>query len=299
MPARTPPEGARRGAAAVRSENARIAALLSDYADLLEQQGGDGFRLRAYREAAHEIVAAEPPLRSLFEAGGAEALIALPTIGKGIAAAIAEILTQGRWTQLERLKGDVSPQTLFRTLPGIGPKLAQRLADDYGLETLEDLEAALHLGTARIAGIGPRRKRALAAVLAERLGRNRMPVLPLVKVPEPPVEVILQADALYRARVAEGSLKKIAPKRFNPSGAAWLPVMHARHEDWHFTLLQSNTALAHQLGRTEDWVVAYFQKDGGPEARHTIVTETRGALAGKRVVRGREGECARYYAAAG
>ncbi len=62
-------------------------------------------------------------------------------------------------------------------------------------------------------------------------------------------------------------------------------------------MLFSNTARAHELGRTNDWVVLYFHTDHGPEAQHTVVTETYGPMAGQRVVRGREGECAVRYRA--
>ena len=90
---------------------------------------------------------------------------------------------------------------------------------------------------------------------------------------------------------AAGTLRTIAPKRFNPEGAAWLPILHTQRGEWHFTALYSNTARAHELGRTRDWVVIYFYDDHHVEGQHTVVTETRGALAGRRVVRGREAEC--------
>jgi DNA polymerase (family X) len=53
----------------------------------------------------------------------------------------------------------------------------------------------------------------------------------------------------------------------------------------------SNTSRAHELGRTDDWVVIYAEQDGD-EDRCTVVTETAGPLAGRRVVRGREAEVA-------
>lgn len=57
---------------------------------------------------------------------------------------------------------------------------------------------------------------------------------------------------------------------------------------------RSNTARAHELGRTRDWVVLYF--DGGQgERQYTVVTAERGPLKGKRVVRGREDESAAFY----
>lgn len=57
----------------------------------------------------------------------------------------------------------------------------------------------------------------------------------------------------------------------------------------------ADTALAHELGRTNDRVVIYFYNDHHQEGLHTVVTETRGPLVGKRVVRGQEQESRDYY----
>ena len=107
--------------------------------------------------------------------------------------------------------------------------------------------------------------------------------------------MLLDVDREYRDKAERGSLQKIAPRRFNPSGEAWLPILHTERDAWHFTALFSNTARAHDLKRTDDWVVVYFHSDSEPEGQHTIVTETRGSLIGKRVIRGRERECLAYY----
>ena len=112
---------------------------------------------------------------------------------------------------------------------------------------------------------------------------------------EPSVEAILNVDDIYRRRAKDGSLKKITPKRFNPDGKDWLPVLHLEQGDWSFTALYSNSARAHELNRTQDWVVIYFGKIDGREHMRTVVTETHGPLEGKRVVRGREVDCRRYY----
>ena len=63
---------------------------------------------------------------------------------------------------------------------------------------------------------------------------------------------------------------------------------------WSFTVLFSNTALAHRSGKTHDWVVIYYERDG-EQHQSTVVTAERGKLAGKRVVRGREREHREYY----
>jgi putative hydrolase len=72
-------------------------------------------------------------------------------------------------------------------------------------------------------------------------------------------------------------------------------VLHTERAGWHFTALYSNTARAHELDRTRDWVVVYYYDDDHHEGQHTLVTETWGPLAGLRVVRGREAECRRHY----
>jgi hypothetical protein len=111
----------------------------------------------------------------------------------------------------------------------------------------------------------------------------------------PSVEILLAIDREYREKAQAGALRMIAPKRMNPEGKAWLPVLHTRYGPWHFTALFSNTERAHELHRTHDWVVIYFSDPDGEEGQFTVVTERRGTLAGERVVRGREPECARYY----
>jgi hypothetical protein len=111
----------------------------------------------------------------------------------------------------------------------------------------------------------------------------------------PPVDLLLEIDAEYRGRAEAGELRKIAPRRFNPEGEAWLPIMNTERKGWEFTVLYSNTARAHELGTTHDWVVIYYKREG-VEDQVTVVTETSGLLEGKRVVRGREAECRDYYA---
>jgi putative hydrolase len=115
---------------------------------------------------------------------------------------------------------------------------------------------------------------------------------------QPGVNLLLDVDREYREKARAGLLPRIAPRRFNPDGRAWLPVLHTRFGPWHFTALFSNTERAHELHRTYDWVVVYYSEPGDEEGQATIVTERRGALAGERVVRGREPECARYYRSA-
>jgi hypothetical protein len=110
------------------------------------------------------------------------------------------------------------------------------------------------------------------------------------------VGVILDIDAEYRKKAAGGKLKRIAPRLLNPEKKAWLPIMVTEQKGYKFTVMFSNTETAHKLGKTDDWVVVYFEKGKG-ENQCTVVTESRGALKGKRVIRGREKECGEYYEA--
>ena len=75
-----------------------------------------------------------------------------------------------------------------------------------------------------------------------------------------------------------------------PTREAWLPILHSERDGWQITALFSNTARAHELGRTHDWVVLFYERNGD-SGQCTVVTETHGPLAGRRVVRGRELEC--------
>jgi len=283
-------------------ENQAIADKLREAAALREAQGASPFRVGAYRKAADTVARLVRPVRETFDAEGVTGLDALPHIGKGIGTAIAEILITGRWNQLERLRGTLDPVKLFQSVPGIGPQLARRIHEALHVDTLEALEAAAHDGRLEsMPGVGPRRAAAWRATLANMLTRVRPrdQAPPLAVASQPSVATLLEVDREYRRKAEAGSLPTIAPKRFNPEGEAWLPVLHTRRGTWHFTALYSNTATAHKLKRTRDWVVVYFYDDDHVEGQHTVVTETRGPLAGRRVVRGREAECRELYAQEG
>ena len=283
--------------------NTTIAQALAEMAALLEAQGDNRFRVAAYRRASETVAQLGSTLREIHRTGGVDALDALPGIGQRIAAAIVEMLETGHWQQLERLRGGSDPEALFRTIPGVGPDLAMRLHEVLGVHTLEALEGVVRAGQLEtVEGIGPRRAAAIGAALTQMLdrGRNRRRELSRGQpAADPPVGLLLQVDRDYRAAAEADKLPKIAPKRFNPENRAWLPVLHTDRSGWHFTALFSNTARAHELGRTHDWVVVFAEDEAHREHACTVVTAGRGALVGQRVVRGREIECREWYAKAG
>lgn len=267
--------------------NDEVAHLLEEVASLLEAQGANAFRVRAYRQGAEQVRAEGRPVARILEQEGRDGIDALPHIGRGLARSIEEIVRRGRLAMLDRLRGEVSPEDLFTSLPGVGEVLAQRIHEQLGVETLEDLEEAAHDGRLeRVQGVGRRRADALRDVLAARLAQRRPRRQPRE---QPPVSVLLEVDRMYREAADKGELRRITPRRFNPTGEAWLPVMHVERDGWGFTALFSNTAQAHQLGRTRDWVVLYWTRDGH-EGQNTVVTQASGPKAGERVVRGRESE---------
>jgi hypothetical protein len=283
-----------------RPTNAEIANELDQIADLLEIQDANRFRVQAYRDGANTVRTAENSIAALAREQGEAALRDLPHIGRGIARVINAAVQTGKSPMLERLQGETAPGDLFKQLPGIGDDLAQRIAGELGVSTLEELEQAAHDGRLQqLEGFGPKRIRNIRGSLAgllntaarrtrRRAGGEEEPRQ------QPDVATLLDVDEEYRRKATAGKLRQIAPRRFNPEGEAWLPILHTERDDWDFTALYSNTAQAHRLGKTDDWVVLYYERDG-EEEQATAVTETRGSLEGKRVVRGREAECRRYY----
>jgi putative hydrolase len=273
--------------------NPQIARCLVEVGALLEQQQASPFRVRAYQNAAAAVRTLPVSVAALYRDGGLEELERIPGVGSGIARAIRDVVVTGRLPMLQRLRGESDPVLLFATIPGIGPRLAERLHQELGLATLEDLEAAAHDGRLdALPGFGAKRVAAVVDVLDRRLGRVRGGVR--VTAAPPSVEELLQVDKEYRDSAEAGRLPKIAPRRFNPERQAWLPVLHATRGPRHYTALFSNTAQAHRLGRIHDWVVIY--SDGEREEHQaTVVTARTGPLAGLRVVRGRERECEELY----
>jgi DNA polymerase (family 10) len=278
--------------------NRAIAERFAETAGLLAEQGANPFRVAAYRRAGETLLAMARPVEEVLREEGTEGLDRLPGIGAGLAAAIRDYVETGRMPLQERLRERRDPRDALRSVPGIGERLAERLHQELRLESLEELELAAHDGRlARVAGFGPRRIAAIQGALAQRLGRPRPPA---ERRPEhePPVAELLDVDREYREMVASHRLPKVAPRRMNPLHRAWLPILHTRRGARRYTALFSNTPRAHQLGRTHDWVVLYWEQDG-ERGQHTVVTAMLGPLRSRRVVRGREGDCATHYRDAG
>lgn len=272
--------------------NEEISARLDEVARLLEDQRANQYRVQAWRGGAETIRHLDISATDLVRDEGLAGLDRLPGIGPALGRAIRELVETGRLSTLERLTGESDPITLLASMPGIGHTFAVRIHDELGIDSLEDLEVAAYDGRLdSIPGFGAKRLAAVRDSLATRLRARRQPGATKAL---PTIAEILDVDREYRRRATAGELPLIAPRRFNPTGERWLPVLHTTRGDRQYTALFSNTAAAHRFGKTHDWVVLYL--DGGEGERQcTVVTAFKGPLAHRRVVRGRESECVAHY----
>jgi len=278
----------------IHKQNADIAARLEEVAAVLESQQANPYRVGAYRHAAATVRNCPLSMDDLVQQEGIEGLQELPGVGENLSRSIHQLVTTGKLPMLERLRGESDPVEVLASVPGIGKRLAERLYTELGIDSLEELEAAAHSGRlAGLRGFGSKRIAGIRDSLASRLGRVRKGTPPTAG-PEPPASEILDVDREYRLKAAAGQLFRLAPRRFNPQQKAWLPILHTTRGDRHYTALFSNTAHAHQVGKTHDWVVIYY--DGGRgERQYTVITAERGTFKGRRIVRGRETACAVHY----
>lgn len=274
--------------------NRLVADRLLEAAQILSQKGANQFRVRAYHSAVKTIENLNRDLVEIIEDDGVNGLIKLPYIGKSIAYAIYEMVATGRWKFLERLRSSLKPPNVFEVIPGIGPVLAKLIFSNLHVQTLEELETAANAGRlAVIPGIGERRQRMIRETLTSMLSDTRR--MYHLEHNGPTVDILLKIDRLYRKQAKEGLLKTVAPRRFNPSGEAWLPISHYQDNNWQFTAMFSNTERAHRLHKLKDWVIVLAYDSEHHEYQRTIVTEITGPLKGRRVVRGYEHECIQYY----
>jgi DNA polymerase (family 10) len=132
-------------------ENIEIAKTFEEVADLLEIQGANPFRVRAYRNAARTIGTLGTPVETILKNDG-EALQELPGIGADLAGKIARMCRTGEMTLLAELTRK-TPESLVAMLriPGVGPKRAKLIYERLHVKTLGELEKAARAG--RLAGL--------------------------------------------------------------------------------------------------------------------------------------------------
>ena len=126
-------------------ENIEIAGILEELGHLLEIQGSNPFRIRAYRNAVLTVRGLTRPLAAMVEEG--EDLTALDAIGKDMSAHIVELIQTGELARLVEVSAEI-PRSLVQLvkLDGVGPKKAKKLWESLGVTTIDELEVALKAG---------------------------------------------------------------------------------------------------------------------------------------------------------
>jgi DNA polymerase (family 10) len=189
-------------------ENPEIAVTLSRVGTLLEIQGANPFRVRAYENAARTVAEHPVPLHAMI-AEGAD-LQQLPGIGKDMAGYITELVTTGRLTLLDQLTRQV-PATLIDLvrLPGVGPKRARALWQELKVETLEQLEQAARAGRVEtLARFGRKTQaRILEAIAARRTEKPRFRLAEADQFVVPLVDHLRRHPSVSRVDVA-GSYRR-------------------------------------------------------------------------------------------
>lgn len=189
-------------------QNTEIAAMLDALADLLEIEGANRFRVRAYRKGARTIAEHPRSMNALVSAE--EDLTVLPGIGKELAAKIQEMVETGHLGKLEEVK-QRTPGTLVQLLKieGLGPKRVQALYEILNITNLDELEIAAKQNRIReLHGFGAKIEEKILADLAQaREARERTRLDIAESLIEPLVDYLRGLDGVTRVEVA-GSYRR-------------------------------------------------------------------------------------------
>jgi DNA polymerase (family 10) len=191
--------------------NTDVARIFDEIADLLELQGANRFRIRAYRNAARMLGTMGTLGRSVAAmVERHENLDSLPGIGPDLAGKIGEIVATGSCALLERLRADVPAGlgTMLR-LPNLGPKRVRALHDELGVRTIEQLHAAAQAGRVQtVHGFGPRLQQQILAATQTQLPNIARIRLDAAEAAAQPLLARLRGlRGVVRAEVA-GSLRR-------------------------------------------------------------------------------------------
>jgi DNA polymerase (family 10) len=189
-------------------ENLDVARTLTTLADLLEIQGANPFRIRAYRNAVNSVNSLSRPLTAMVSAG--EDLTELPGVGKGVAHHIVELLETGRIERLDEITADM-PVTLaeLMRLDGVGPKKAKKLFDELNVKSVDDLAVELDAGTVQeLDGFGVRSVEKIRHAIADyRKHIGRFQINEVEMLIAGLLEYLAAAPGVERVEVA-GSLRR-------------------------------------------------------------------------------------------
>jgi DNA polymerase (family 10) len=142
--------------------NAEIADAFDEMAEILDFQGANPFRVRAYRNGARTIRDHAESLASIV-ADDAQRLLGIQGIGKDLADKVVALVRTGEIPQLNALRAEVPASVLLlMRIPGMGPKKAALLNKELGINTLDDLKRACEEGrVAQLKGFGKKTEEAI------------------------------------------------------------------------------------------------------------------------------------------
>jgi DNA polymerase (family 10) len=189
-------------------ENVEIARVLNEYADLLDIQGENPFRVRSYRNAAQTVAGLSQPVAQLIEAG--EDLRKLPGIGSSMAEHLKEILETGTLSGLEEVRRALPPTlTELMQLHHLGPKRARQLYDTLGITSVSELAAAIDTGKVEaLPGFGKKSAGNLSRALEEFEQRTKRFLLADAdQLVQPLLRYLRQAPGIIELEVA-GSYRR-------------------------------------------------------------------------------------------
>jgi DNA polymerase (family X) len=143
-------------------QNADVARVFDEYADILEIQGANPFRVRAYRNASR-MIGDLPESIADIACDTERSLEDLPGIGKDLAEKVCAIVKTGEFPQLAEARAAV-PATVLELLRigGLGPKKVAVLMKELSIRTLDDLRQAAEKGEiAKLKGFGAKTEQAI------------------------------------------------------------------------------------------------------------------------------------------
>lgn len=188
-------------------ENAEVARVLGEIADLLELTEGNAFKVRAYRRAAQVIDLHPGSISQLWREGR---LGELPGVGAHIAEKIGQLVETGECRELTRLSALVPPGVLeMLRLEGVGPKTVEAIWKKLGIEDVAGLEEACRSGRILEAPrLGATRARSiLGAIERHRARAGRMLLHRALGHAEAMLDRLRDVPGVLRAEVA-GSLRR-------------------------------------------------------------------------------------------
>ncbi len=186
-------------------------ALLDELARLTVLDEGDpqSFRARAYENALQELRGAPGDVGAMGEAE----LVRLPGVGRSTARKIREYFETGRIGRLEELRGKYPPELQrLGALPGLGPRTLARLRSELGIQSVDDLRAAIEAQALRkLRGLGQKTEERLARAI-ERLGQlpgeQRVPIAEAMPVARRLVAELAELPQVESAEYC-GSLRRL------------------------------------------------------------------------------------------